>query len=221
VTDPLEELREAARGALAPVEGEIAVPGLAEPVEVLRDRWGIPYLSAASLEDLWLAQGFVQASERLFQIELGLRAAAGRLSEWFSDLSLPADRFARTVGFARLGAREAERWSEASVGMMRRFVQGARAFAASAPAPPIEYAMLATSPQLPEDLGAWASAFAYLAWGLSGNWDRELLRVRLGERKGPDAVERLLPPLPGDPPELAAASFQTGAGALKRAPATE
>jgi penicillin amidase len=51
-------------------------------------------------------------------------------------------------------------------------------------------------PPASEDLGAWASAFAYLAWGLSGNWDRELLRVRLVERKGPDAVESLLPPLP-------------------------
>ena len=207
MADPLEELREAARAAIPPVEGEVAVPGAAEPVEVLRDRWGIPYLSAASLEDLWFAQGYVQASERLFQIELALRAAAGRLSEWFSDLSLPSDRFARTVGFARLGAREAERWSEASVAMMRRFVEGARAFATSAPVPPIEYSMLAATPDLPEDLGAWASAFAYLAWGLSGNWDRELLRLRLAERKGPEAVETFLPPLPADAPELAAASL--------------
>jgi penicillin G amidase len=207
VADPLEELREAARAALAPVQGEFAIPGLAEPVEVLRDRWGIAYLSAASLEDLWFAQGYIQASERLFQIELALRAAAGRLSEWFSDLALPSDRFARTIGFARLGAREAGRWSEASVAMMRRFVDGARAFAASAPAPPIEYAMLASTPDLPEDLGAWASAFAYLAWGLSGNWDRELLRLRLAERRGPGAVRTFLPPLHDDPPEFAAASL--------------
>jgi penicillin amidase len=74
-------------------------------------------------------------------------------------------------------------------------------------APPIEYAMLASTPDLPEDLGAWASAFAYLAWGLSGNWDRELLRLRLAERRGPGAVQTFLPPLPDDPPELAAASL--------------
>ncbi|HKE54591.1 MAG TPA: penicillin acylase family protein [Actinomycetota bacterium] len=207
MADPLDEIREAARAALAPVEGELAVAGLAEPVEVLRDRWGIPYLSAASLDDLWFAQGYVQASERLFQIELALRASAGRLSEWFADLAVPSDRFARTVGFARLGVREAGRWSASSVGMMRRFVEGARAFAASAPAPPIEYTMLASTPELPEDLGAWAAAFAYLAWGLSGNWDRELLRLRLAERKGPAAVETLLPPLPEGPTELAAASL--------------
>ena len=207
MADPLEELREAARAALAPVEGEVSAPGLAEPVEVLRDRWGIPYLSAASLEDLWFAQGYVQASERLFQIELALRASAGRLAEWFSDLALPSDRFARTVGFARIGEREAERWSHASLTMMRRFVEGARAFAGAAAAPPIEYAMLASTPKLPDDLGAWAAAFAYLAWGLSGNWERELLRQRLAERRGPDAVETFLPPLPADPPELAAASL--------------
>lgn len=207
MADPLQEIREAARAALAPVQGEVAVPGLAEPVEVLRDRWGIPYLSAASPEDLWFAQGYVQASERLFQIELALRAAAGRLSEWFSDLSLPSDRLARTVGFGRIGAREAGRWNEASVAMMRRFIDGARAYAASAPTPPIEYAMLASTPELPEDPGAWAAAFAYLAWGLSGNWDRELLRHRIAERRGPGAVETLLPPLPEDLPELAAASL--------------
>ena len=207
MTDPLDELRDAARAALAPVEGEVAIAGLAEPVEVLRDRWGIPYLSAASLEDLWFAQGYVQASERLFQIELALRAAAGRLSEWFSDLGLPADRFARTIGFARIGAREAERWSDASVAMMRRFVDGARAFAASATPPPLEYAMLSTAPDLPGELGSWAAAFAYLAWGLSGNWDRELLRLRLAERRGADAVATFLPPLPADPPELAGGSL--------------
>src|SRR5262245_46178408 len=185
----------------------MTVPGLARPVEVLRDRWGIPYLTAASIEDLWFAQGFVQASERLFQIELALRAAAGRLSEWFSDLSLPADRFARTVGFGRIGALEAGRWSDTSVAMTRRFVDGARAFVASSRPAPLEYAMLGAAPDLPEDLGSWAAAFAYLAWGLSGNWDRELLRLRLSERKGAEATRTLLPPLPTDSPELAAASL--------------
>src|SRR4029453_13490930 len=91
--------------ALPPVEGELAVAGLSEPVEVLRDRWGIPYLSASSLDDLWFAQGFVQASERLFQIELALRAAGGRLSGWFSDLTIASDRFARPGGFHRIGGR--------------------------------------------------------------------------------------------------------------------
>ncbi len=204
--DPLEELREAARAALPPLDGEVAVDGLAQPVEILRDRWGIPYLSASSLEDLWFAQGFVQASERLFQIELALRAAAGRLSEWFGELSVPADRFSRTVGFQRIGADEAERWTDESRSMMLRFVAGARAWADAMPAPPIEYALLALPVDLPEDLGPWAAAFAYVAWGLSGNWDHELVRVLLAERFGAAAAASLLPPAPAGPPDLPAGS---------------
>ncbi len=207
MADPLDELREAARAALPRLEGEVAVPGLRTRVEVLRDRWGIPYVSAGSLEDLWFAQGWVQASERLFQIELALRAAGGRLCGWFSDLTLPADRFARTVGFHRIGALEAERWSDASRTMMDRFVRGARAWVEAMPAPPLEYAMLAVAPELPEDLGEWAAAFAYLAWGLSGNWDHELLRLRLSEALGTEEAAALLPPLPTDPPGLAAGSL--------------
>jgi penicillin amidase len=204
MADWTDELRAAARAALPPVEGELLVPGLREPVEVLRDRWGIPYVTAGSPDDLWFAQGFVTASERLFQIDLALRAANGRLSELFSELTLEQDRFARVVGFNRVGVREAERWTAASRGMFERFVEGVAAWAAAMPAPPVEYALLAVPVDLPRDLGAWAAAFAFAAWGLSGNWDTELLRVHLAERLGPDAVRDLLPPLPADPPTLAA-----------------
>ncbi len=208
--DWVEELRAAAEAALPPLEGELDVPGLRAPVEVLRDRWGIPYLSAGSLEDLWFAQGFVTASERLFQIDLALRAANGRLSELFAELTLDADRFARVVGLHVIGAREAERWTEVSRAMVGRFVEGAAAWTAVMPAPPVEYALLAVPVDLPTDLGAWAAAFALAAWGLSGNWDSELLRVHLAERLGPDAVRDLLPPLPEDPPGLAAGGLAGG-----------
>lgn len=205
--DWVDELRTMARAALPPLEGELEVAGLREPVEVLRDRWGIPYVSAGSLEDLWFAQGFVTASERLFQIDLALRAAGGRLSELFSELTLAQDRFARVVGFNRIGSAEAGRWNERSRAMVGRFVEGVRAWVSAAPAPPVEYALLAVPPDLPADLGAWAAAFAYAAWGLSGNWDSELLRVHLAERFGPEAVADLLPPLPSDPPGIAAGAL--------------
>lgn len=199
-----DEVLDAARTGLAPLEGTLELSGLREPVEVLRDRWGIPYISAASLGDLWFAQGFVTATERLFQIDLALRAANGRLSELFADLTLPQDRFARTVGFGRLGASEAGRWSEASRAMYGRFIEGVYAWVATMAAPPFEYALLAAQPEIPEDPGEWAAAFALAAWGLSGNWDSELLRVHLAERLGPEAVADLLPPLASDPPHVAA-----------------
>jgi penicillin amidase len=204
MSDPIGEVRAAAAAALAPLDGEIEVPGLAGPVEVLRDRWGVPCVSAGSLDDLWFAQGFVTASERLFQIDLALRAAGGRLSELFAERTLADDRFAGVVGFHRIGVREAERWGEASKAMTGRFVAGVRAWLEAMPAPPVEYALLGAAPELPDDLGSWAAAFAYAAWGLSGNWDMELLRAHLAEGLGHEAARDLLPPLPADPPELVA-----------------
>src|SRR4029078_11383485 len=108
MADPLEEIRAAAAAAVPEYDGDLTVPGLGAPVEVRRDRWGIPAIRASSLEDLWFAQGFVTASERLFQMDLAIRAGTGRLSELFSQLTLDADRFARVVGFHRIAEAEVE-----------------------------------------------------------------------------------------------------------------
>ncbi len=206
--DFLDQLREIAASSLLPDDGELTVLGLGEPVEVLRDRWGVPYISAASTDDLWFAQGFVTAGERLFHLDLALRAATGRLSEVFADRTLADDRFARTVGFHRAGARLAAGWDEASQRMHARFRDGVAARIATMPATPVEYTLLDLPVAIPtDDESAWAAAYVYLAWGLSGNWENELLRAEIAERLGPDAVDTLLPPLPADPPAIAAGSL--------------
>src|SRR4029450_11909213 len=112
-------------------------------------------------------------------------------------------RRGRGVGRGGAGGRG----SAASRSMMRRFVDGARAWVEAMPAAPLEYAMLGVAPELPQDLDGWAAAFAYLAWGLSGNWDDALLRLRLSERFGPETAAALLPPPAVDPPGLAAGSL--------------
>jgi penicillin amidase len=194
--DWLEEVRAAAAAAVPPLDGELAVAGLGEGVEVRRDAWGVPSIVAASLEDLWFAQGFVTASERLFQMDLAVRAGTGRLSELFADLTLAQDRFARVVGFHRIAAAEVARWSDASRAMLRRFVDGAHAWLGSMSAAPVEYALLGVEPALPTQLEPWVAPMAFAAWGLSGNWDAELLRGHLADALGPEAVATLMPPMP-------------------------
>lgn len=209
MSDFVDQLREVASASLLPEDGELTTPGLTEPVEVLRDRWGVPYISASSLDDLWFAQGFVTAGERLFQMDLLLRAAGGRLSEVFADRTLGDDRLARTIGFRRTGAALAAGWDDVSRAMHARFREGCAAWMASMPAPPVEYSLLDMHPDLViDDAGAWAAAFVYLAWGLSGNWDKELLRAAIAERLGPDAASALLPPMPADPPNVPAGTLE-------------
>jgi penicillin G amidase len=202
MSDVVDQLRARAAAALAPTDGELVLPGLGAPVDVRFDQWGIPSVRAGSLEDLWLAQGFLSAAERLFQIELALRAANGRLSEVFSDATLQDDRFARTVGFHRAGATYAASWTPEARAMIERFVEGARAWVDRLEVPPVEYALLDRSPELPHDVAAWASCWAFFAWGLSSNWDAELLRVRLREAVGEELAGVLLPPTPALEPAL-------------------
>ena len=103
VSGVVDGLRAVAAAGLFPSDGELKVAGLDAPVEVRRDRWGAVYIRAASLDDLWFAQGLVTAGERLFQLDLALRQANGRLSEVFADRTLAADSFARTIGLHRAG----------------------------------------------------------------------------------------------------------------------
>lgn len=196
MVDWLEELRAAAAAAVPPWEGELDLPGLDEPVEVLRDEHGIAHIRAASLEDLFRAQGFVVASERLFQLEFLLRAANGRLAAMVGEPALAADRFARTVGWHRAGARIWDSWDERSRRIVRAYLEGARAWVQAMPAPPAEYAVLGLAPSLPHDGPSWAAASAWMSWNLSGNFDEELVRAEVAERLGPEAVRDLFPELP-------------------------
>src|SRR5262245_50629137 len=63
--------------------GTLAIPGLSEPVEVVRDREGVPHIFAKSSDDLYMALGFVHAQDRLWQMEMQRRTGQGRLSEIF------------------------------------------------------------------------------------------------------------------------------------------
>jgi penicillin amidase len=94
-----ESLRKKAAAVLAQLEGEIKVPGLKEPVEVLRDRWGVPHIYAHSADDLFFAQGFVVAQDRLFQMDLWRRIGLGETSELVGESGLQADRFARLLRY--------------------------------------------------------------------------------------------------------------------------
>lgn len=203
MTDWAGRFRKAARRALPPVDGELTVPGLREPVDVARDTWGVPHISAANLDDLFLAQGFVTASERLFQIDLTLRAANGRLASMFSELTLPLDRFVRTVGWNRAGRRVAASYDALSTRMVEAFAVGVEAWVERMPARPVEYEVLELDPWLPAGdgrLGAWAACSVLMAYGLSGNWDTELLRAEIAAKLGWEAMRTLFPDLPAVDP---------------------
>jgi penicillin amidase len=87
-----------ARSALPVLDGPVPVSGVSAPVSVTREAHGVPTIEAATLNDLFFAQGYVTAQDRLFQMDLMRRAAAGELSEIFGEVALQRDRQQRILG---------------------------------------------------------------------------------------------------------------------------
>jgi penicillin G amidase len=180
------------RKRLPQVEGQLALLGLRASVTVRRDRWGIPYISATNRHDLFLAQGFVHAQDRLWQMELNRRIAAGRLSELFGRLALDTDRLVRTLGFTRLARPTWEQLSEQTQADLTAYTAGVNAFLAQAAQLPLEFSLLRHRPE------PWRTsdsvAFSCLQlWVMSHGWAGELTRAQLVEHLGPQRAADLEP----------------------------
>ena len=100
------DLKARAQAALSTVRGTIKLAGLRQSVTVLRDRWGVPHIYAGNQHDLFFAQGFVAAQDRLFQMELWKRSGQGRLAEVLGPSTLLRDINARLLMYR--GDMEAE-----------------------------------------------------------------------------------------------------------------
>ena len=168
------------RQSLPRVEGEVRLAGLGAPVEVLRDRYGIPHIFAASLEDASFALGYVHAQDRLWQMEMNRRTGAGRLAEIVGARGLEADRFLRTLGVRRAAEANLKSLDSETRGLLAAYADGVNAFLASDPVLPPEFWLTGTRPEpwSPVDSVAWMKM---MAWDLGHNWRNELLRMRLAK----------------------------------------
>ncbi len=110
------------------VKGSIKVDGLTAPVEIFRDKHGVPHIYAGTEEDLFFAQGFVHAQDRFWQMELWRRIGAGRLSELFGEGVLGTDIYLRTMGFARLAEQEYAMYEDEYRRILDAYAAGVNAY---------------------------------------------------------------------------------------------
>ena len=189
-----DTLRDQATKRLAQIDGELTVPGLDSAVEVRRDRWGVPHIYARTQHDVFFAQGFVAAQDRLWQMEMWRRQAEGRLAEVLGPRAADRDRMARL--FRYRGSRDAE-W--AAYGPNAReivgaFVAGVNAYIGEAKDRlPIEFTLMGFAPD-PWTIDVPLARVTSLS-GVS-NATTEILRARLIEAVGAKEAEAVLPTEP-------------------------
>jgi penicillin amidase len=134
------------RAALPPLDGTLRVAGLSAPVAVFRDAEGIPHIRARGQHDAFLAQGFVHAQDRLFQMELNLRRALGRSAEWLGAPAAEMDVLCRRLGMEAACRRDFAALGTEARGMLEAYVAGVNAFLDSGAPPAVEYGLLGATP---------------------------------------------------------------------------
>ncbi len=181
----------ALRRPLPRTSGRLSLPGLSAPVKVYRDRWGVPHIYARTNADLFMAQGYVHAQDRLWQMELHRRTAHGQLAEVLGSIALNSDRFIRVLGFSRVARREAALLEGQPRLTIEAYVRGVNTYIVQHPRRlPIEFTILRLRPRPwePTDVLVWGKIMSLT---LSENWKFEILRARLVAAVGAERAAAL------------------------------
>jgi penicillin amidase len=181
---------------LVTTNGSITVDGLSERIRIDRDRFGVAYINASCDEDAWFGLGFCHGQDRAFQMEGLLRATRGTLSELVGADALPIDRLSRRIGFhrssvAQLGSLDADVAAildAYAAGAYQGATRGGKKLAH-------EFALLKSEPT-PYEPADVLSLMKLMAFLLASNWDSELMRYKILDADGPEALLALDPTYP-------------------------
>ena len=186
------------KSSLPQISGTLNLPGLQQPAEVQRDRYGVPHIYAQSLRDANFVLGYTHAQDRLWQMEMNRHISAGRLAELFGPASLDTDRFLRTLGIRRVTQATWDKLDAETRAIFEAYAAGVNAFLDTNDKPlPPEFVLLRHRPE------AWSAIdslawIKMMAWDLNSSWRPELLRMQLAGRLSTAQIQEFLPPYPGD-----------------------
>ncbi|MEU1176746.1 penicillin acylase family protein [Streptomyces sp. NPDC005820] len=196
------------RASFPQTKGSITLDGLSGPVDVKRDGYGIPQIYASSDEDLFMAQGYVQAQDRFYEMDVRRHMTSGRLSEMFGKSQVDNDEFLRTLGWDRIAKKEYDSTlSDSTKKYLQAYAKGVNAYLKGKDGADIslEYAALGFTNDYkpaewtPVDSISWLKA---MAWDLRGNMQDEIDRALMTSRLGPQQIADLYPEYPyGDSDE--------------------
>ncbi|MFG2495015.1 penicillin acylase family protein [Streptomyces caniferus] len=190
------------RASLPQTTGSLKLPGLTNPVDVVRDANGIPQIYADTDEDLFRAQGYVQAQDRFWEMDVRRHMTSGRLSEMFGKSQVKTDSFLRTLGWHDVAQKEYDtKLSPSTKKYLQSYSAGVNAYLKDheGSAVSLEYAALdfqndyKPEKWTPVDSVAWLKA---MAWDLRGNMQEEIDRSLMTSRFTPEQIAQLYPAYP-------------------------
>ncbi len=170
--------------SLAPVDGTLHLPGLGAPVTVRRDAHDVPHLEAANMSDLLEAQGWVTASDRLWQMDMARRLPAGEAAEVLGSALLPHDRMERTLGMRDVAQRMVATLPPGQLVQLEAYARGVNAYIAHAEQAgglPAEFLLLLYKPAPWRPLDSMLIALS-MSEMLDERWQAKLKREQVTAR---------------------------------------
>jgi penicillin G amidase len=187
-------------------EGQIQIEGLQDPVNIYRDKMGIPNIYASNQHDLFFAQGYIHAQDRFWQMDTWRHIGSGTLSEMFGKGQVDTDTFLRTLGWKQVAEQEYAQLDPEAKAIIDSYTEGVNAYLKDhdKTAISLEYAILGllspdyqVQPWTPVNSLTWGKA---MAWDLRGNMGEEIERAVLLKTLTPEQVKELFPEYPQDHP---------------------
>jgi penicillin G amidase len=175
------------------MSGNAAIPGLSASAQIIRDASGVPHIYAQNERDLFMAQGYVHAQDRLWSMYFNQLTASGRLAELVGDRGLATDKVLRTIGLRRAAEREWAAMDPEARELLQAYCDGVNAFInANRSRLPIEFTVLGYDPEpwTPVDSISYGNLLSLF---LAGNYRLEFLRARLIAEIGEERSKDLLP----------------------------
>ncbi len=184
--------------------GELVVSGLHNTVKIYRDEFGVPHIFAEDEYDLFFAQGYVHAQDRLWQMDLTRRAGEGRLSEILGPSTIKFDKMLKTVGFKRIAQQLEQHLKPKSKEILRAYSDGINAFIRAHKGKyPIEFDMLKYEPE------EWTPVHSLMisrlmAWELNISWHVDVTLGELVAKLGQKKASEVFPIYPENGPVIVA-----------------
>jgi len=173
--------------------GSLIIPGLKEEVKVLRDEKGMAYIYAKNLDDALIAQGFITAQDRLFQMELTKLYATGRISQLVGEKGEPVDIRMHTIGFHRQGKKQAEILDAYNRRFFQKYLEGVNFYIKNcAKEHPFEFKLAGIQPT-PWGAADSLAVLLFMSWNSAANLETEIIAQMLTEKIGLQKAREIFP----------------------------
>ncbi|KQY60286.1 penicillin amidase [Aeromicrobium sp. Root495] len=216
------------RRSFPDTSGTVRLDGVDGTVRIVRDAKGIPQVYADDPDDLFFAQGYVQAQDRFYEMDFRRHVTSGRLAELVGDGALETDEFVRTLGWRRVAEQEYRELDDGTKTLLRSYARGVNAYieGKSGSQLSLEYTVLSLTgpdyrpePWTPADSVAWIKA---MAWDLRSNMSDEIERTLLASSDlTREQVEQLYPEYPRQNATIVGDAGTVEDGAFEAEPADD